>query len=119
MSKSFQEIIDRSLTVINEFKTVEKRPWGAEAILIELMKQVGELSKLVMVTEKYYMAGRDNVPEYQSSKEKIGDELSDIFFMTIRLANHYNIDLEKVHLQELDIATNHPLMKIKPKKKNK
>jgi NTP pyrophosphatase (non-canonical NTP hydrolase) len=81
------------------------------------MKQVGELSKLVMVTEGYYMAGRDNLPEYQSSKEKIGDELSDIFFMTIRLADHYGIDLEEVHLRELDIAMNHPLMKVKPENK--
>jgi NTP pyrophosphatase (non-canonical NTP hydrolase) len=116
-NKTFQEIIDRSLEVINEFKKVEKKPWGAEGAIIELMKQVGELSKLVMVTEGYYMAGRDNSPEYQSSKEKIGDELSDILLMTIRLADHYGINLEETHLKELDIAMNHPLMKIKPENK--
>lgn len=116
-NKTFQEIIDRSLEVINEFEKVEKRSWGAEGIVIELMKQVGEISKLIMVTEGYYMAGRDSLPEYKSSKKKIGDELADIFFMTIRLANHYGIDLEEVHLRELDRAMNHPLMKVEPENK--
>lgn len=113
-NKTFQEIIDRSLEVINEFKKVEKKPWGSEVILVELIKQVGDISKLVMCAEGYYMAGRDNLPEFQSSKEKIAHELHGIFFMTIRLADHYGINLEETHLQELDIAMNHPLMKVEP-----
>jgi len=113
--KTFQEVINRSKKVIEEFQKVEKRPWGVEGAIIEMMKQVGELSKLIMVTEGYYMAGRDNLPQYQSSIEKIGDELSDILLMVIRLANHYEINLEEVHLREMDMAMNHPLMKVKPR----
>lgn len=114
VSKTFQEIVDMSLEVLNAFRRVEKKSWGAEGAIIELMKQVGELSKLVMITEGYYMAGRDTLPQYQSSKEKIGDELSDIFLMIVRLANHYGINLEETHLKEMEIAMNHPLMKVKP-----
>ena len=45
--------------------------------------------------------------------EKIADELSDVLFMIIRIADHYKIDLEKEHLKQLDMALKHPLMKIK------
>ena len=114
--KTFQEVIDSSVRVLRAFQKVEKRPWGAEGAVIEMVKQIGELSKLIMVTEGYYMVGRDNLPQYQSSVEKIGDELSDIFLMVIRLADHYAINLEEVHLKEMDIAMNSPLMKVKPAK---
>ena len=43
-----------------------------------------------MVLEGYYMAGRDKVPEYQSSKEKVADELSDILFMVFKKTNLKN-----------------------------
>ena len=78
-NKTFQEVLSRSLEVLSAFQKVEKKPWGAEGAIIELMKQVGKLSKLIMVTEGYYMAGRDTLTQYQSSKEKIGDELSTHF----------------------------------------
>ena len=109
----FKDIIKKSLNVIGEFEKVEKRKWGVEGAMIELSKQVGELAKNLMVFEGYYMAGRDNLPEYSTSKEKIADELSDILFMIIRIAEHYKIDLEKEHIKQLDIASNHPLMKVK------
>jgi NTP pyrophosphatase (non-canonical NTP hydrolase) len=110
---TFQEVVDESKRVIKEFEKVEKKKWGVEGSIIELSKQVGELSKNIMMYEGYYMAGRDSLPEYQTSKDKIGDELSDILFMVIRIAEHYNIDLEKEHMNQLDIAMKHPLMKVK------
>lgn len=110
---TFQEIVDKSLEVIEEFEKVEKKKWGVEGAMIELSKQVGELAKNIMMTEGYYMAGRDSLPEYQTSKDKIADELSDVLFMTIRIADHYKINLEKEHLNQLEIAMNHPLMKVK------
>jgi len=110
---TFQEILKKSLEVVKEFKEVEKKKWGVEGAMIELSKQVGELAKNIMVFEGYYMPGRDRLPEYQTSKEKIADELSDILLMVIRIANHYGIDLEKEHLKQLDIALKHPLMKVK------
>lgn len=112
---TFQELIEVTKNVINEFKKVEKKEWGVEGAMIELSKQVGELAKSVMMFEGYYMAGRDSLPEYQTSKDKIADELSDILFMIIRIAEHYDIDLEKEHIKQLNIALSHPLMKVKKK----
>ena len=110
---TFQEVVDKSIEVVKEFEKVEKKKWGVEGAMIELSKQVGELAKNVMMIEGYYMAGRDSLPEYQTSKDKIADELSDVLFMIIRIADHYKIDLEKEHLNQLEIAMNHPLMKVK------
>lgn len=116
-SLTFKEIVNKTLKVLDEFKKVEKREWGSEAIIVELSKQIGDLSKNIMMFEGYYMAGRDSDLKHQTSKEKIADELSDILFMIIRIADHYKIDLEKEHLKQLKIALNHPLMKIKKAKK--
>jgi len=112
-SLTFQEVVEKSLEVIRKFEEVEKRKWGAEGATIELSKQVGELAKNIMMFEGYYMAGRDNLPEYKTSKDKISDELSDILFMIIRIADYYKIDLEKEHLKQLSIALKHTLMKVK------
>ena len=116
MSITFKEIIDESIAVIRAFEKVEKKPWGVEGATIELAKQVGELAKHIMMYEGYYLAGRDEVPEYRTSKNHIADELSDIFFMVIRIADYYGISLEEEHLKQLDIAMKHPHMKIKPQR---
>jgi NTP pyrophosphatase (non-canonical NTP hydrolase) len=112
-SLTFQELIEKTLEVNRAFAEVEKRPWGAEGSMIELSKQVGDLAKRVMSYEGYYMAGRDDLPEYQTSKERIADELSDILFVIIKIADHYGINLEEEHMKQLEIALNHPLMKVK------
>ncbi len=102
---TFKELIQKTNEVIAAFQKVEQRPWGIEGNLIELTKQVGELSKNVMMLENYYLARRKNEPSYsQASIDQIANELSDILFMTIRIANHYKIDLEKAHLKELELA---------------
>jgi len=110
---TFQEIINKTTELINKFKEIEKRNWGVEATMIELSKQVGELSKNIMAFEGYYIPARDSKPEYQTSKEKIADELFDIIFCIIRIADHYKIDLEKEYLKQLKIGFNHPDMEIK------
>ena len=95
MSKqTFQEAIDKIKHNIARFQQIEGKPWGVEGAVIELAKQVGQLSALVMNREGYYFAERekDNTT-YLSSDEKIGDELADILFAVVRIASHYDIDL--------------------------
>lgn len=102
---TFKEITQKTTEVIEAFEKVEQRKWGAEGSMIELMKQVGELSKNVMMLENYYLAGKKDDPNYNNaSKDEIGNELSDIFSVLVRIANHYEVDLEKTHLRELDLA---------------
>lgn len=104
-SLTFQEITTKTLRVVKEFEKVEQRKWGIEGNMIELSKQVGELSKNVMMLEKYYLASRSQEPKYKdASKEEIANELSDILFIIIRIADLYKVDLEKAHLKELELA---------------
>lgn len=102
---TFQEVIKKTLEVVKKFEEVEQRKWGVEGNMIELSKQVGELAKNVMMLEKYYLPKRRQEPKYKdASKEEIANELSDILFISIRIADMYGINLEKAHLRELKLA---------------
>lgn len=91
---TFQEMVELNRKVIKRFEEVEQKPWGIEGSMIELAKQVGDLAKHVMVQEKYYLKQRENEEAYVTTMEEIADELTDLFFMVVRIADHYNIDLE-------------------------
>ncbi len=102
---TWEEMLDLTRKIIKRFEKIEGKPWGVEGGMMELMKQVGELSRLVMSYEQYYFADRGQLDsEYLATKEKIGDELSDILFMTIRIADHYDIDLMDAHVRALQEA---------------
>jgi hypothetical protein len=62
-----EHLITTSHQQLDRFSRIEQRPWGAEGAQIELSKQVGQLSALLMAQEKYY-------------------------FANLRLARHYGID---------------------------
>jgi NTP pyrophosphatase (non-canonical NTP hydrolase) len=95
MGKSdYNTVIQTIRDMASRFQKIEHRPWGAEGAVIELTKQVGELCSLILSREGYYFRNRDVLdPKYQASDEAIADELFDILFMTIRLADHYGINL--------------------------
>ncbi len=96
---TFKELIEMARKVIVAFDQVEKRPWTIEITMIELIKQVGDLAKHIMMIEQYYLHDRANHPNYQTSSEDIGDELADILYCLIRIAAHYKIDLEAAHIR--------------------
>ena len=96
---TFREAIELYRDVYKRFEKVEYKHWGINGAMIELSKQVGDLSKWVMVKEQYYaMDGKipDNINEH------IGDELVDIFGQIIRIADYYGIDLEQAHYKARD-----------------
>jgi NTP pyrophosphatase (non-canonical NTP hydrolase) len=97
---SFREAIEMTKSIIRRFEKIEGKPWKAEGAMMELTKQVGELAKLIMVYEKYYFSGRSKIDkQYEVTKEKIGDELADILYAVIRIADNYEIDLIDAHLK--------------------
>lgn len=96
---TFQDLIGMTRQVITAFDRAEQRPWTIETMLIELTKQVGDLAKHVMVIERYYLPDRDQRSDYHTSVEDIGDELADILYCLIRIAEHYQIDLQAAHIR--------------------
>ncbi|MBR2403010.1 MAG: MazG-like family protein [Lachnospiraceae bacterium] len=95
MSMTFKEMEEMYRAVVKRFNKIELQPWNAEGAMIELMKQVGELSKQVMIKEKYY-ALTDEVPNVD---EKLGNEMADVIAQVMRLADYYKIDLEKAYIE--------------------
>jgi len=102
--KSFNELITETNKLIEKFEKKEKKKWTPEIMITELTKQAGELSKQIMILEGNYIPEKDNNLGYSASKEQLANELSDILFMLIRISNHYKIDLEKAHIEELNKA---------------
>lgn len=96
---TFQHLIDITRTVIQAFDVAEQRPWLIEVTMVELMKQVGDLARCVMVIVRYYLPDRADAPEYATTDMGIADELADILYCLIRIADHYHVDLEQAHLQ--------------------
>lgn len=95
MSKTFKEINDMYIDVVKRFNKIELREWNAEGTMIELMKQVGELAKWVMIKEKFYALQKEEV----DVDIHLGNEMADVIAQIIRLAYVYDIDLEKVYIE--------------------
>ncbi len=104
---TFREAIELFRMNYHRFEKIEGRPWDAEGAMIELMKQVGELAKHIMVAENYYYSGRETLPGYVTNREIIGDELADVFSMVIRLADYYKIDLAEAHVRARQLEDEH------------
>ncbi len=96
---TFQDLVAITRRVMRDFDAVEQRPWTIEATMIELMKQVGDLARHVMTAQHYYLPDREHDPAYATSKAGIADELADVLYCVIRVAEQYGIDLEEAHLQ--------------------
>ena len=95
MGKSFVEMQEMYKGIVKRFNKIELQDWKAEGAMIELSKQVGELAKQVMIKEKYYALTGD-VPDVD---EKLGNEMADVIAQVMRLAEYYNIDLEKAFIE--------------------
>jgi len=98
MDRTFRQLIEINRVVATGFDERERRQWGVEALIMELAKQVGDLAAAVLTTERYYLADREQDPRYGGGTARIGNELADTFYCVLRLADHYDIDLEGAHL---------------------
>lgn len=77
----FVKIVEDYRYVYHTFEKYEGKKWNAEANIIELYKQIGE-----MVSTKQ----ENNIEQY-------GDEVLDTLCQIIRLIDYYNYDVYKVY----------------------
>ena len=103
MGKSFAEMQEMYKGIVKRFNKIELQDWKAEGAMIELSKQVGELAKQVMIKERYYALTGD-VPNVD---EKLGNEMADVIAQVMRLAEYYNIDLEKAFIEAREDEDNY------------
>lgn len=95
MDMTFTEMQVMYEKIVQRFSQIELQEWKAEGAMIELSKQVGELAKQVMIKEKYYALTGD----VADVDERLGNEMADVIAQVMRLAMHYNIDLEKAFVE--------------------
>ena len=107
MDGTLADLIEINRTVATAFDERERRSWGVETLVMELAKQVGDLARAVLTTENYYLADRDDDPSYGGGTSRIANELADILYCVIRLADHYEVDLEEAHLSARSAEWNH------------
>jgi NTP pyrophosphatase (non-canonical NTP hydrolase) len=96
---TFDELAAINRQVAAAFDARERRPWSLEIVMVELAKQVGDLAKAVLTTEGYYLGDRDSKPGYRAGSDRVGDELADILYCVMRVADHYQIDLGEAHVR--------------------
>ena len=88
MGKAFAEMEDMYKEVVKRFNKIELREWKAEGAMMELSKQV-------MIKERYYALEGD-VPDVD---KHLGNEMADVIAQIMRLADYYKIDLEKAFIE--------------------
>lgn len=74
----------------------EKNIEHLQFLVLSLAGEVGEMANCV----KKVVRGDE---EYTTSKEKLSEELADVFIYVLKLAYQLNIDLEKAYFQKLKI----------------
>lgn len=94
MGRSFAEMQEMYREVVRRFGKIEGKPWQASGAMIELTKQTGELAKQVMLKENYYAWNGDEA----EIDQQLGNEMADVIAQVMRLADHYQIDLEQAFL---------------------
>lgn len=91
-SERYKEVVER----IKQFS--EDRDWSQfhdpKNLAISLQLEASEVLELFQWTrDNQIKAGKDN---------EMADELADVFYWLIMLANHYNIDLTEALSQKMD-----------------
>lgn len=89
MENNFQKMLDRAVDIRNKYSKTDPKQWQIEQVFMGMIKDVGNLSKLLMINSGYRNDIQGDV------KEKIKHELSDVLFSIFVLSEKLNVDLEK------------------------
>jgi NTP pyrophosphatase (non-canonical NTP hydrolase) len=96
------ELIAETMRLRERFKAFEAPPWNIETMVTELLAEMGTLADSVMISE-----GHRKVRPGDSVD--LADDIADILFMIICIAQHYGVDVEKAYRGMLD-TTHRKLM---------
>ncbi len=91
---TIQELVDETKRLQNRFSELESRPWTIETYAVELLAEAGTLADSIMIQEGY----RQIRPGQEIN---LDDDICDILFVLIMIANHYSIDLEESYVSML------------------
>ena len=88
--------IKQSQQMIDNF--VKERNWQTPAsdITLHMLEEMGEVARNVLKIKNY--GGQHT----QDSEVNMDEELADVFYLVLKLANETNIDLEKALLAKME-----------------
>lgn len=88
--------IKQSQQIVDDF--VRERNWQTSAsdITLHLVEEMGEIARNVLKMKNY--GGQHT----QNSEINMDEELADVFYLILKLANETNIDLEKALLTKME-----------------
>lgn len=103
-------LINQTRELQKRFDLLNSREWTIETYIIELMGETGSLADTIMLKENYrpIRAGQKPV--------NIADDIVDIIFLLVNIADHYGIDLEEAYKEMLKV-TDEKLSKREKEKK--
>lgn len=85
MKLDLDYLVGISVPVLSGFSRIEPRQWGITGIGLELMTEIGSLGRALTIWEGYRYG--------RKSRHQLGDELSDTFFVLLKLAWDLKIEL--------------------------
>lgn len=86
----------RAMEIRNKYEEIEPKSWGVEQVFMGMVKDVGDLSKLLMVKGGY----RNDFSE--DAREKLEHEVIDVFWSSMVLAKKLDVNLEEKFYQVMD-----------------
>jgi NTP pyrophosphatase (non-canonical NTP hydrolase) len=97
------ELKELQLSVDKWIKEYGVRYFDEKTNTLLLMEEVGEFSRLI--ARKYGEQSFKSAKTDEEIKDEICDELSDILFVLVCLANQMDIDIEEIMLKNLNKKT--------------
>lgn len=92
----FNELSQKAVVIREKYSKINPRQWGVEQVFMGFIKDIGDLSKILMVSGGY----RDDFDK--DTKKELAHELSDILYGAMIIADKTGIDLEKSFVDTMD-----------------
>ncbi len=88
--QNFGEATTLAKDLFELFGQTNQRQWTIETMMVELQAEVGTLSDSVMIEEGYR-------PIRDGDELDLADDLADVLFLVLLVADHYKIDLDRAY----------------------
>jgi NTP pyrophosphatase (non-canonical NTP hydrolase) len=89
--KEYQKLIAEIVNKIDKKHNVERT---SQLNISQLVEELGELAKEV---------NRENLRNEKPEKKDLEDEFADVLILLIKLADHFDVDIEKAVLDKIEV----------------
>lgn len=96
MSSDFEKMQKRAVEIRSLYNKYDSRPWGIDQVFMGMIKDIGELSKMLMVKGGYRTDFKRDL------EQNIRHELSDLLYSVFVLADKAGVDLKGAFLKSMD-----------------